>query len=270
MLAEIDPYNPTGSTAFVNFTTSRQTLWLTDPRRSHINKLVYDSGWEAEFCRVAEAHPRVRSYVKNHNLGFIVPSHLMGRKHDYLPDFILRVDDGHAAAGGGEDLLNLIVETKGYYWTNASWGVSSFSATFAYMEDGEFQKTSNLADVMRMLGGKSSLSLATVAISITASSKTEGNQQVPDTTSFGWSFKWHNAFGIDVKAEDGQANLANPLREGDADISKTQNAELNSPVRNFVLDLAFHGRAVLSTCRLISGCTHHIYSVTCPLWVPRS
>jgi hypothetical protein len=31
------------------------------------------SEWEAEFCRVAEAHPRVRAYVKNHNLGFEVP-----------------------------------------------------------------------------------------------------------------------------------------------------------------------------------------------------
>ena len=32
-----------------------------------------DSDWEAEFCRVAEAHPRVRAYVKNHNLGLEVP-----------------------------------------------------------------------------------------------------------------------------------------------------------------------------------------------------
>ena len=28
-----------------------------------------DSDWEAEFCRVVEAHPRVRAYVKNQNLG---------------------------------------------------------------------------------------------------------------------------------------------------------------------------------------------------------
>lgn len=32
-----------------------------------------DSDWEAEFCRAAESHPQVRSYVKNHNLGFEVP-----------------------------------------------------------------------------------------------------------------------------------------------------------------------------------------------------
>ena len=35
--------------------------------------MILDSDWEAEFCRVAEAHPRVRAYVKNHNLGFEVP-----------------------------------------------------------------------------------------------------------------------------------------------------------------------------------------------------
>ena len=35
--------------------------------------MILDSDWEAEFCRVVEAHPRVRAYVKNHNLGLEVP-----------------------------------------------------------------------------------------------------------------------------------------------------------------------------------------------------
>jgi hypothetical protein len=43
--------------------------WQTDPRRCHINWVILDSDWEAEFCRVAESHPQVRAYVKNHNLG---------------------------------------------------------------------------------------------------------------------------------------------------------------------------------------------------------
>ena len=50
----IDPYNPTGSTAHVRFNTSRQDRWQTDPRRCHINWVILDSGWEKEFCRVAE------------------------------------------------------------------------------------------------------------------------------------------------------------------------------------------------------------------------
>jgi type III restriction enzyme len=71
--------------------------------------------WEAEFCRVAEAHPRVRAYVKNHNLGFEVP-YLHGVvPHRYRPDFIVRVDDGR----GSNDLLNLVIEIKGYPDGNA-------------------------------------------------------------------------------------------------------------------------------------------------------
>jgi type III restriction enzyme len=108
--AVLDPYNPTGSTMQVNFNTSRKLLRETDARRSHINWVVLDSNWEGEFCRVAETHPRVRSYVKNHNLGLEVPYRYGSEARRYLPDFIVRVDDGH----GDDDLLSLIVEIKGY------------------------------------------------------------------------------------------------------------------------------------------------------------
>jgi hypothetical protein len=104
----------------------------------------------------------------------------------------------HTLSKNYPGIMSSIIETDGYYWMNASWGVSSFAATFAYMENGELKKTSNLGDVMRMLGGKSSLALATVAISITCPSKREGERQIPDTTSFGLSVKLHNAFGVNV------------------------------------------------------------------------
>ena len=55
--AILDPYNPTGSTRFVNFSTSKP-LYTTSPQRCHVNHVVLDSDWEAEFARVAEAHPR--------------------------------------------------------------------------------------------------------------------------------------------------------------------------------------------------------------------
>ncbi len=71
--AILDAYNPTGSTRFVNFTTSKETRWQTDPRKCHVNWVVCDRDWEAEFCRVAEAQTRVRAYVKNQNLGLVVP-----------------------------------------------------------------------------------------------------------------------------------------------------------------------------------------------------
>ena len=103
-----DPYNPIGSTIHVNFNTSKKSRWETDSRRCHINWVILDSDWEAEFCRVAESHKRVRAYVKNHNLGLEIPYRFGSDMRTYLPDFIVLVDDGH------EDSLNLIVEIKGY------------------------------------------------------------------------------------------------------------------------------------------------------------
>ncbi len=110
--ALLDPYNPTGSTAYVRFATSRTELWNTEgpPPKCHVNWVVLDSDWEAEFCRVAESHPQVRAYVKNHSLGLEVPYRYGSETRRYLPDFIVLVDDGR----GSKDLLHLVVEIKGY------------------------------------------------------------------------------------------------------------------------------------------------------------
>ena len=72
--------------------------------------MILDSDWEAEFCRVAEAHSRVKAYVKNHNLGLDVPYRYGSETRIYRPDFIVLVDDGH----GDDDPLHLVVEIKGY------------------------------------------------------------------------------------------------------------------------------------------------------------
>jgi type III restriction enzyme len=108
--AIIDPYNPAGSTRHVFFNTSKPDRWQTRADRSHVNWVVLDSDWEGEFCRLVENHPRVRAYVKNQNLAFEVPYQFGSVARKYLPDFIVRVEDGH----GEQDLLNLIVEIKGY------------------------------------------------------------------------------------------------------------------------------------------------------------
>ncbi|HVY04538.1 MAG TPA: DEAD/DEAH box helicase family protein [Burkholderiales bacterium] len=110
--ALLDPYNPTGSTSYVRFATSRTNLWNTDgpPAKCHVNWVVLDSDWEAEFCRVAESHPQVYAYVKNHSLGFEVPYRYGSETRQYRPDFIVLVDDGR----GEKDLLHLVVEIKGY------------------------------------------------------------------------------------------------------------------------------------------------------------
>ena len=106
----LDPYNPVGSTAHVNFNTSKTERWETDARYCHINWAILDSDWEGEFCRVAESHHQVKAYVKNHNLGLEVPYRYGSETRTYIPDFIVNIDDGH----GDDDLLHLIVEIKGY------------------------------------------------------------------------------------------------------------------------------------------------------------
>ena len=151
--AVLDPYNPTGSTIYVNFTTTKTDRYETDSRRCQLNWVILDSDWEAEFCRVAQDHSRVLAYVKNHNLGFEVPYRYASEARIYRPDFIVQVDDGKGAA----DPLNLVVEIKGYrgedakekkstmdtYWvpgvnnlkTYGRWAFAEFTDVFRMQED---------------------------------------------------------------------------------------------------------------------------------------
>jgi type III restriction enzyme len=164
--AVMDPYNPTGSSIHVNFNTSKTERFNTcgPPPKCHLNWVILDSDWEGELCRVAEAHPRVVAYVKNHNLGFEVPYRYGSEMRQYRPDFIVRLDDGR----GADDLLNLVVEVKGYrgedakvkkstmdtYWvpgvnnlgTYGRWAFAEFTDVFQMQLDfakkveGEFNK----------------------------------------------------------------------------------------------------------------------------------
>ncbi len=153
--AVLETYNPIGSTAAVSFNTSKTDRWKTAPDKCHINWVILDSDWEAQFCLVAEKHPRVRRYVKNHNLGFEVPYRYGPETRHYRPDFIVVVDDGH----GADNLLNLIVEIKGYrgedakdkkstmdtYWvpgvnnlcTSGRWAFAEFTDVFQIGTDFE-------------------------------------------------------------------------------------------------------------------------------------
>ena len=107
--AVLDPYNPKASTAHVGFSTTKD-LYTTAANKCHVKYVVEDSDWEAEFARVAEQNPRVLSYVKNQGLGFEVPYKDGSTARSYLPDFIVRIDDGR----GTDDPLHLVVEIKGY------------------------------------------------------------------------------------------------------------------------------------------------------------
>jgi type III restriction enzyme len=107
--AMLDPYTPTGSTRFVNFKTTKPG-YETRPDLCPVNYAVIDSGWEGEFARIVEKHPKTLRYVKNQALGFEVPYLAAGNQRKYTPDFIVLLDDGH----GPDDPLQLIVEVKGY------------------------------------------------------------------------------------------------------------------------------------------------------------
>jgi type III restriction enzyme len=166
ILPLLDPYNPTGSTRHVNFTTSKILRWETDPQRCHINWVICDSNWEAEFCRVLEKHPRVLAYAKNHNLSFEVPYRMGSSARHYRPDFIVLVDDGH----GVDDPLRLVVEIKGRrgedaqnkadtmrtYWIPAvnnlggygRWAVAEFTDVYAIESDFEATIDARLAELI--------------------------------------------------------------------------------------------------------------------------
>ena len=111
--AVLDPYNPKSSTTHVGFSTTKD-LWTTAKNKCHINYVVLDSDWEAEFARVAEQHPKVISYVKNQGLGLEIPYKDGSTARNYVPDFIVQIDDGH----GQDDPLHLVVEVKGYRHEN--------------------------------------------------------------------------------------------------------------------------------------------------------
>ena len=91
----------TGSTADVDFWTSKPVKEL---KKSHLNYVVSDSTWEQSAAYHLDQHPQVVAFVKNQALGFTVPYLHAGGAHEYVPDFIVRLDNG----------LQLILETKGY------------------------------------------------------------------------------------------------------------------------------------------------------------
>lgn len=103
------PYDTLGSTRFVDFDTIRP-VFATRDDKCHISHVVADTeSWEQKMAEVLEDMPEVIRYVKNHNLGFLIPYTLNGEEKNYIPDFIACIDDGH----GRDDLLNLIVEVSG-------------------------------------------------------------------------------------------------------------------------------------------------------------
>ncbi len=90
-----------GSTADVDFWTSKK---VKDISRSHLNYVVQDSKWEQSAAYHLDTYPLVVAFVKNQGLGFAIPYLHNGQQHNYVPDFIVGLENG----------VHLILETKGH------------------------------------------------------------------------------------------------------------------------------------------------------------
>ena len=106
--ADLRDGDPAGTTAGVSFDTVK-TCWTTDPSKCHINLVPQDSDWETIVCQKLEEMDEVRAYVKNQGFGFQIPYTCDGRRGNYFPDLIVKLDDGR----GASDLLHLVLEVSG-------------------------------------------------------------------------------------------------------------------------------------------------------------
>lgn len=103
------PYDTFGSTRYVDFDTTRP-CYATREDKCHISHVVADTeSWEQKMAQVLEGMDEVICYVKNHNLGFLIPYIYNGQERNYMPDFLVRFADGR----GRDDPLNLIIEVTG-------------------------------------------------------------------------------------------------------------------------------------------------------------
>jgi len=103
------PYEWAMTTEHVGFDTTR-TVYATRGK-CHVSHVVCDTNsWEQKVAQALEEMDEVVSYVKNDRQpGFSLPYTVDGQQHDYYPDFVARVNDGH----GSDDLLNVIIEVTG-------------------------------------------------------------------------------------------------------------------------------------------------------------
>lgn len=99
----LERHRDAGTTQDVDYATRKEPFAIV---KSHVNYVVPDSSWERIVAYTLDNHSRVKSFVKNAGLGFAIPYLHAGTGHDYLPDFIVRLDS--------PEPRYVIVETKGH------------------------------------------------------------------------------------------------------------------------------------------------------------
>lgn len=88
-------------------TADMPTWFTTKPcsitRTSQISHCVYDSAWESTESYIIEKNPHVVAWAKNDHLGFEIIYSFDGVVRKYVPDFLIKLDNGKV----------LVLETKG-------------------------------------------------------------------------------------------------------------------------------------------------------------
>jgi len=97
-----------GSTDGLCFETTRPR-YATRPDKCPITHVVADTdAWEQKVAQSLEDMPEVTAYVKNdHHLGLFIPYTHEGVERRYLPDFVVKYNDG------ADDALHVLVELTG-------------------------------------------------------------------------------------------------------------------------------------------------------------
>ncbi len=89
LLPVLNSFQPFTSTANVNYQTTRPVVDLV---KSHLNRAVTRSSWESRAIGVLELLDCVECYTPNdRQIGLIVPYDYDGHRHNYEPDFIIRL-----------------------------------------------------------------------------------------------------------------------------------------------------------------------------------
>jgi type III restriction enzyme len=108
ILPVLERFRPTGSTKDVLFRTSRPCVGTT---KSHVSHVVLDAAkWEHSVAYRLEQMEEVVAYVKNDGLGFTIPYQWQGQRHEYRPDYLVRL----RCPGCPGDELKVVLEVKGH------------------------------------------------------------------------------------------------------------------------------------------------------------
>ena len=92
---------PIGSTAYMR--TWYTTKVCHPTQRSQISHMIADSAWEQYAANLLEKSDEVAAYAKNDHLGFQIYYLWNGARRRFIPDFLIRLNNGKT----------LVLEIKG-------------------------------------------------------------------------------------------------------------------------------------------------------------